>query len=618
MTNIRKTVEDGSPHLLNLVIEFEGSMQLTPEQKAIIGFQGDLTVNAVAGSGKTSTIIAYASGLPEKAKILYLAFNRSVRLEATERFRRKGIINAHVETAHSLAFKRIVRKYGYKVKADGYKPHELVDLLGIKNSGELLSEYILANHVLNLATLFCNSSFEKVAQCDYAATLSEARPKAFYKKHTSAVVRHTRQFLGMMDRGDVPITHDYYLKKFQLSKPQLDYTHIFFDEGQDASPAMLDVFLNQRGTKIVVGDTHQQIYSWRYAVNSLEQTPFEEKALSTSFRFDQTIADLANHVLTWKDLFKKESKFRVKGVASWPDDSIQTKATIARSNLGLLLKAIEFISDHPRSPLYFEGSIHSYTYADEGASLYDVLNLYNDRRSRIRDPLIKKMRDLEELEEFIDKTGDVQLSMMLEVVTEYGNRIPGLIKKLKDNHVDAKDKEKADMIFSTVHRSKGMEYDSVWMVNDFRNRSDLEKIIAESEEVDETRLIEEINLAYVAITRAKKQLHIHQRMLPEEYKAPQHIKVYGGRPEPESRSARSSSAPNDEKPRQGSSEWLEKKREKNKAAYKPWTENEDFELTEMYCNREKVKEIAFKLGRSRGAIRSRIKKLELEEKYGDQ
>ena len=33
--------------------------------------------------------------------------------------------------------------------------------------------------------------------------------------------------------------------------------------------------------------------------------------------------------------------------------------------------------------IYFEGNIHSYTYADDGTSLYDVLNLYNNKRSTL-------------------------------------------------------------------------------------------------------------------------------------------------------------------------------------------------------------------------------------------
>src|SRR5207253_2895917 len=138
----------------------------------------------------------------------------------------------------------------------------------------------------------------------------------------------------------------------------------------------------------------------------------------------------------------------------------KTKAVLARTNLGLLLEAIEYVSQKEnRGPIYFEGNINSYTYADEGASLYDVLNLSNKKHSGIRDKLIRSMKDLPDLEDYIKKTEDMQLGMLVEIVKKYGNRIHGIMKTIKERHVSNEEKEKAGMIFSTVHRSKGMEYD---------------------------------------------------------------------------------------------------------------------------------------------------------------
>jgi DNA-directed RNA polymerase specialized sigma24 family protein len=55
---------------------------------------------------------------------------------------------------------------------------------------------------------------------------------------------------------------------------------------------------------------------------------------------------------------------------------------------------------------------------------------------------------------------------------------------------------------------------------------------------------------------------------------------------------------------------------KYKEAYRPWTIELDDELTVMYCEGINGRDIAKHFGRTRGAIRSRIKKLELEVKYG--
>lgn len=52
-------------------------------------------------------------------------------------------------------------------------------------------------------------------------------------------------------------------------------------------------------------------------------------------------------------------------------------------------------------------------------------------------------------------------------------------------------------------------------------------------------------------------------------------------------------------------------------AYQPWSEDDDLELTQMWCEGATAKEIAVYFQRKPSAITSRIKKLELIEKYGE-
>src|SRR5690348_18225227 len=107
-------------------------MQLTPEQQAIIGSTGNIKINAVAGSGKTTTVIEYAKTRPAGSRILYLAFNKSVKLEAAKKFAEAGLDNVKVETAHSLAYKHIVHRHSYRIKPQGYKTNEIAELLHLK------------------------------------------------------------------------------------------------------------------------------------------------------------------------------------------------------------------------------------------------------------------------------------------------------------------------------------------------------------------------------------------------------------------------------------------------------------------------------------------------------
>lgn len=53
-------------------------------------------------------------------------------------------------------------------------------------------------------------------------------------------------------------------------------------------------------------------------------------------------------------------------------------------------------------------------------------------------------------------------------------------------------------------------------------------------------------------------------------------------------------------------------------AYKPWTDEDDSRLELLYCEGKSVAELTKIFGRHNGAICSRIKKLELKDKYGTQ
>lgn len=591
-------------------------MELTDEQLEIIRSTGDIKIDAVAGSGKTTTIIQYAGSRPGRSKILYLAFNRSVKQEAARKFAERGLANVKVETAHSLAYKAVVFGNGYRVRAQGYRTNEIADMLGMKTEGESHARYVLATHVNRFLSYFCNSPVERIQDLNYLDVVADKKAREFVSAFYDYIQSQTSFLFGKMDRGEIEVTHDFYLKKFQLSNPRLQYDYILFDEGQDASPAMLDVFLQQNGIKVIVGDTHQQIYGWRFAVNSLDKAGFETHRLTTSFRFTQDIADLAVAVLTWKRHLNKDLRFFIRGKGKGRER--HSSAVLARTNLGLLLKAIEFVTDSSQTQrIYFEGNINSYTYAEEGTSLYDVLSLYNGNRKIIRDKLIMEMKDIQELEDYVDKTEDVQLRMMVDIVKEYGNEIPGAIRMLKEKHVGKEEKQRADVIFSTVHRCKGMEYDNVELVDDFITEKKIERLIADhGEKVNRTKLNEEINLLYVAVTRTKNSLAIPDELVPEGIPRSSRIRISKAERPRNDRSPGFYGHPATPGNKRDSGKQglysVESIREKHKGAYMPWTKALDAELTEMFCRMVSTKTMAQHFGRTTGAIKARLRKLDLQ------
>lgn len=647
-------------------------MKFTKEQTDIINSTGNIRINAVAGSGKTTTIIEYARTRPAKSRILYIAFNKSVKLEAQKKFEKLELTNVRVETAHSLAYKHIVTRFRYKVRVTGYRATDIVDLLKMRQLGERHAEYILANHVLRFAAYYCNSDALKLDELNYRDTLTEPKVKSFVNANYAILARYTAEFLRMMNSREIEVTHDYYLKKFQLLGPKLKYDYILFDEGQDASPAMLGVFFNQDATKVIVGDRHQQIYGWRFAVNSLDKADYTTYNLSTSFRFDQNVANLAMEILKFKSQLGPAELVPITGAGNFKE--IRSKAILARTNLGLLLKAIGYVTENRNAgKIYFEGNINSYTYAEDGTSLYDVLNLYNGQRSRIRDRLVQSMRDMQDLEQYIEKTGDPQLGMMVEIVEQYGDRIPGILAKIRSLHVENEKREEAEVIFSTVHRCKGLEYDEIELVNDFIKEDSIIRVKTDpkrKEPLDISKLTEEINLLYVAATRARVKIVIEPEMLPKSFTATENIgpslptsvrlgltkiphtssihvsdedeedamfelemqerdyekymeRKFGYDHGRYSRSRRFEELRErvEEKLRERAhlkkmkshDEIVAEARKINKQAYAPWTTELEAELKKLYDSGVPISEIAQAMGRSKYAIEARLEKLNLKK-----
>ena len=56
--------------------------------------------------------------------------------------------------------------------------------------------------------------------------VSDKKAKSFVSIHYNFIERKTRLLLSKMENGEIEITHDFYLKKFQLSNPQLPYDYI--------------------------------------------------------------------------------------------------------------------------------------------------------------------------------------------------------------------------------------------------------------------------------------------------------------------------------------------------------------------------------------------------------
>jgi superfamily I DNA/RNA helicase len=79
-----------------------------------------LKIEAVAGSGKTHTLVQLAKAINPSSG-LYLAYNKAIATESESKFKN---LNVRCQTIHSLAYRATVNQYGLKVGAS-LKPRDI-------------------------------------------------------------------------------------------------------------------------------------------------------------------------------------------------------------------------------------------------------------------------------------------------------------------------------------------------------------------------------------------------------------------------------------------------------------------------------------------------------------
>ncbi len=480
----------------------------TQEQESIIESEGDLKVEAVAGSGKTTALLEYAKKREGEGFMLYLAFNRAIKEEILRKLRLSGqndIPTLWVETAHSLAYRSLFKKKKSPLVLD-------LSLSSIKNyfhlsEREATNSYLLARHTKDFFDAFCQSTETHISNFDYTEKLTPRKGLSFVQKNYDQLERQVKWLFEKMSDTQIPITHDFYLKKYQLSNPKLSFDWILFDEGQDASPVMLDIFMNQEATRLIVGDEHQQIYGWRSAINSLSNTDFPSLNLQKSFRCPAVVTDFAKEVVAWKKHifpnFEANNFEMIPRSASFHQDK-KMHAVIARTHLGLIQTAIEWLFESKKvSSIAFEGNFEQYLKLEDGSSIAQLLNL-KSKASR------KKafFYDWKQIEETAAASQDRSLKRLVELVKKYGNELPSLLEQLQNRITQP---HKADITFTTAHKGKGLEWDIVYLQNDFVKEAQILKATQTKtgkpiSEARQQAINEEINILYVALTRAREEV----------------------------------------------------------------------------------------------------------------
>ena len=484
-------------------------MKLTKEQEEIINSDKlSFKINAVAGSGKSTTLLEYAKK-NSHLKILYLAYNKSLQVSLQDKLKEYKIPSIQVSTIHSLAYSKI-EAYNYNLAHD--LKNQVIEKVittheQITNQKAYypIPEYVAL--VKDLVNFYCNSALialdDKLIESYKKQSELGAKILELISKNEKRVLDHLKTILSAMKNKVIDATHDFYLKMFYLNKKvscNLPYDLILVDEAQDISDVMIGIVENQTCRRIYVGDSFQQIYTFRFASNALNKIDLPSYELTKSFRFGDNYAKILQNNLNSLYSLNSSKLLKITGLEKTTQmgkdklDFNKPFCVIARSTFGLVQQLVYFI--HDKKKIYFEGGYSSYSFMNQ--TVYSIFYLKQKKNDKITIDEIKDFDTINELEQFAKDTKNQDYLNIIKFINTYGDNIFEINKKIKEHLVS--DKSQADIIFTTTHKSKGLEYNQVLMADDFISKKEITNT---KNKLSYQRINEELNIYYVAATRAK-------------------------------------------------------------------------------------------------------------------
>jgi hypothetical protein len=461
--------------------------RLTEEQQAVVEQAPKsqvVVIEAGAGCGKTSTLVELTRSMPGLGQ--YTAFNTSLVDESRQKFPQRVPCN----TIHSLAFRTEGRKHAHRLRQGRVRASEIAAMLGLRGitvDGEdgrnkMLSASVLAVQVMRAVRVFCQSADDEIRVDHFPRIAGITKSNGLVKDY---LLPYAQQLWAMKcnPNATVPFSHDDYVKIWSLGDPCIAADFVLLDEAQDVSPVMLSIMGAQvrRGTRVVlVGDSAQQIYTWRGAVNALAAFPDAPRLmLSQSFRFGQVIAEVANSVL--RNLSER-TRLVMRGFDQIPSRLAELEnpdCVLCRTNAGAVSTLLQGILDGKRPHMIGGG--------DDATSFFRaVRDLQAGRETQHQD--LCCFTTWNEVVEFSKLEEGEDIKLMVDLVKKFSvNRILGALE-------DMPTEREADLVVSTAHRSKGREWGRVRLAGDFRPLDKMDD--------------EEVRLLYVAATRAKLVLDV--------------------------------------------------------------------------------------------------------------
>lgn len=463
--------------------------------------EGHTVVEALAGTGKTTTIVAGLEFVPSHCSAVVMAFNNKIASELADRCPQ----HIPVMTTHS---------YGFRALKRVYKKVNLVEKGAVSRLRNILTarlgdSFSVREKRMNLQSLVSKAKAQLAETAEQIDSLIDAfsidcgetpAERADFIKDAIWALEECAKDPHNIDFDDMvwlPV-------KLDIKVPTFD--RVFIDETQDLNAAQLELALRacarDGGRITAIGDANQAIYGFRGADERaipriIERLNAKVLPLSITYRCGKNIVKIANEI--------------VPSFQAGPDnaDGVVTSCTakhvlaeakpgdfvLSRSNAPLLGLCLQFIKQGTRANVLGRDVGGSLATLVKKAKTNDIVEFtdYIERwHARESARLEKKKASTQAVD---DKRA------CIEVLSEGAADVNAILGNIERLFADGDDKSR--IVLSTTHKAKGLERDRVFVLRDtyLRDRKDKSGRWTEPSQ-------EEKNLYYVAVTRAKQVLFL--------------------------------------------------------------------------------------------------------------
>tara|TARA_R110000744_G_scaffold295735_2_gene405763 strand:+ start:7024 stop:8721 length:1698 start_codon:yes stop_codon:yes gene_type:complete len=553
-------------------------MNFTQEQLNIFEYvkngTGHGIINAVAGAGKTTTIMEAAQYTSNPSDLLFCAFNRSIAQEIHQRFQKKQLTQVTTKTIHSLGLQilqsnnstgnRIVvkeNKYKDLIKNEEISNQLLPSVKGIlKLHGLAFDEYVekqdynVTNLIRKITTrlleinqkyrlTLCKETFSDLKnmvhhygifnEVEFEKRYFDRELEYYFEAH-KILLENANSFSQkhmIIDYSDMLYLP--YIWKLTTFKK---YNYLFIDECQDLSRSQLAVALkyaNKGGRILSVGDPSQSIYGFTGAdidsFSNIEKiTNAVKLPLTLCFRCPRKVLELAKEFRTdilgskHYDGLLEEIHLNEVVQSAKSNDLI-----ISRIKEPILLLTFGFIESEKKIQIHPDIA-NDLIYMLRGLFKIDQItrnielgfggfeNLKSDalqRKEWIINKEAERIIDAQQREFYVKDELRMLNSKLeflhkrYEIWKSSCKSLEAIFKRIKE-YISEKDNP---ITISTIHTAKGLEANRVFIL-------DFKKLPLKRPEQKEWEKVQELNLKYVAVTRAKEELYLVNSENQEEVK----------------------------------------------------------------------------------------------------